>query len=121
MNKNTLIVAFKSMLYVAKEEGLSDMLNEKYLNLEDELNYNFDLDVTDMIDNIENIYQRIIAIVNDINFDPEKMLKMIENDLLLHRMYNDLGKNKNTLETLFYSEVYGDSVMLDEYLSIKTK
>ena len=55
-NKTALISAFKAMLYVARAEGAEDELKEKYLKLEEELDYDEEYTLTDMIDNIENVY-----------------------------------------------------------------
>ncbi|API92922.1 MULTISPECIES: hypothetical protein [unclassified Virgibacillus] len=51
-----------------------------------------------------------------IGFHPIKMKKMIHKDLLLKRMYNGLGGTDDALEALFYEEIYGDSIMEQEYL-----
>ena len=51
----TLKTAFMAMCYVAREEGIE--LNEKYEQLMNDLITYNDLNVTDMVDNMENIYQ----------------------------------------------------------------
>ncbi|MGM7720536.1 hypothetical protein [Metabacillus sp. Hm71] len=55
MHQFTLKTAYLAMMYVARNEGIE--LDEKYYELEDDLNGIFE--VTDMIDNIENIYKLI--------------------------------------------------------------
>ena len=52
-------------------------------------------------------------------FNVNKMLKMIEIDLLLKRMYNDLGSDNRALEVVFNSEILGDSVMESIYQNIR--
>lgn len=60
LHENTLKTAFLAMMYVAREEGETLPLEYfKYLELEDEINEESDLNLTDMIDNMENIYKLI--------------------------------------------------------------
>lgn len=57
MEQITLKTIFLAMTYTARKEGLE--IDQKYLDLEEEIhNYN-DLDVTDMLDNMENVYKLI--------------------------------------------------------------
>ena len=55
MHQFTLKTAYLAMMYVARNEGIE--LDEKYYDLEDDLNENFEL--ADMIHNIEKVYQAI--------------------------------------------------------------
>ncbi|WP_156036123.1 hypothetical protein [Virgibacillus halodenitrificans] len=54
--------------------------------------------------------------IEKVIFEKGKMMKLIKKDLLLQRMYKDLGKNDLALEILFNSEVLGDCIMENEYL-----
>ncbi|WP_175618792.1 hypothetical protein [Virgibacillus halodenitrificans] len=54
--------------------------------------------------------------IEKVIFEKGKMMKLIKKDLLLQRMYKDLGKNDQALEILFNSEVLGDCIMENEYL-----
>jgi len=53
----TLKTIFLAMMYVAREEGIE--INDKYYELEDQINRENDLGLTDMVDNIENVYTLI--------------------------------------------------------------
>ncbi|MEC1259994.1 hypothetical protein P9D34_05940 [Bacillus swezeyi] len=55
MNEMDITHAFKSMLMVAREYKLE--IDKRYEELENELLENYDLDVTGMMDSMENIYQ----------------------------------------------------------------
>ena len=55
MNKMDLIHAYKSMLMVAREYNLE--LDEKYEELDDEIEGNYDLSVDDMMGSLEKGYQ----------------------------------------------------------------
>ena len=55
LSKYTLVMSYKAMLYVAREEGMD--IEEKYENLDDDLLREYDIDITDMIDNIEVLYK----------------------------------------------------------------
>lgn len=55
---NQLITAYKAMMYVAREEGIE--IEEKYKQLEELILQNYDYDVTDMMDNLEVIYNQLI-------------------------------------------------------------
>lgn len=61
----TLKTAFKAMLYAAKNEGLENELDKKYLELENRIDSYEELDIIDMIHNIENIYEEIDQSVYD--------------------------------------------------------
>lgn len=54
------------------------------------------------------------------DFNVGKMLKMIEVDLLLKRMYQDLGSDNRALQAVFNSEILGDSVMERIYKNIRS-
>lgn len=58
MHKTGLILAYKAMLYVAREEG--EEIDEKHLELENELLNAYELSVTDMIDNLDVFYNEIV-------------------------------------------------------------
>lgn len=53
----TLQTVFLAMMYTAKSEGVE--VDAKYLALEDYINENNDLSLSDMIDNIQNVYKFI--------------------------------------------------------------
>lgn len=53
----TLKSIFLAMTYAARKEGVT--LDQKYYDLEDLINEENDISLTDMIDNIENVYSLI--------------------------------------------------------------
>lgn len=55
LTKHNLVMSYKAMLYVAREEGMN--IEEKYENLDDDLLREYDIDITDMMDNIEVLYK----------------------------------------------------------------
>ena len=55
------------------------------------------------------------------DFNKNTMLKFVAQDLLLKRMYEDLGKNERTLKVLFNGEVLGDSIMENEYKKLEER
>jgi hypothetical protein len=57
MNQITLATAYKAMLYVARMEEVE--LDQKYYNLEDEIDLDVELSVTDMVDNLDHFYNAI--------------------------------------------------------------
>lgn len=61
MNKHQLIAAYKAMIYVARQEGLE--INDRYEQLDELILQNYDYDVTDMMDNMEVIYNQLKEIV----------------------------------------------------------
>ena len=54
LSKHTLVMSYKAMLYVAREEGMD--IEEKYENLDNDLLREYDIDITDMMDNVEVLY-----------------------------------------------------------------
>lgn len=61
MNKHQLITAFKAMMYVAREEGIE--IAEKYEQLDEFILQNYDYSVTDMMANLDTIYEELKKIV----------------------------------------------------------
>lgn len=57
MNQQTLKAIFLAMTYTARKEGVK--LDQKFYDLEDSINENEDISVTDMIDNMQNVYALI--------------------------------------------------------------
>lgn len=55
MHQITLKTIYLAMTYVAREEGIE--LDKKYYEMEDLIQNNNDLDVMDMVDNFENVYE----------------------------------------------------------------
>ena len=55
---------------------------------------------------------------DNIEYNEEKMLKFIQIDLLLKRVYHDLGADNSALEVVFSSYVYGDTVMENIYRTL---
>ncbi|MCA1064722.1 hypothetical protein QTG56_24230 (plasmid) [Rossellomorea sp. AcN35-11] len=60
----TLLTAYKAMIYVAYGEGIE--LNDRYCYLNNRISDEHDLDVTDMIDNLENLYASITVKNSDL-------------------------------------------------------
>ena len=58
MHHVTLKASFLAMMYVAREEEI--VVDKKYYELENLINEQEDINLTDMIDNIENIYKLIV-------------------------------------------------------------
>ena len=65
----TLKTVFQAMMYVATKEG--EEVDEKYLKMWDHLVTENDLSVTDMMDNIENVYKALKEVGIDENEDDE--------------------------------------------------
>lgn len=57
LSQITLKTIYLAMMYVARNE--KEVLEDKYYELENIINENHDLSLTDMIDNIENVYNLI--------------------------------------------------------------
>lgn len=51
----------------------------------------------------------------EVEYEEDKMKKFVKQDLLLARMHSHLKENEDSLEIIFYSEVFGDSAMEEEY------
>lgn len=65
----TLKTIFHAMLYVAREEG--EEVDDKYHKMLEHLITSNDLDVTDMVDNLENVYKALREVGVDENTDDE--------------------------------------------------
>lgn len=61
MNKHQLITSYKSMMYVARAEGIE--LEERYEQLDELLLQDYDYSLTDMLDNMEVIYKQLKEVV----------------------------------------------------------
>lgn len=59
MNQTTLHLVFKAMLFTARELGEEGEINKKYLELEELIDTMNDYSLTDMIDNLDNVYNLI--------------------------------------------------------------
>jgi hypothetical protein len=57
MHQDTLKTIFLAMVYAARSEG--EQLEQKYYDLEDEINEMNDLSLSDMVHNIENVFKLI--------------------------------------------------------------
>jgi predicted polyphosphate/ATP-dependent NAD kinase len=59
-----------------------------------------------------------------VEFNLKKMKNLAKSDLLIQRMVKDLtkklGNEEEAYRVVFYSEVYGDSVMENEYMNAKS-
>lgn len=54
----------------------------------------------------------------EIEFDLVKMQRFAERDLLIKRMAEELGNDERAFKVVFNSEVVGDSLMENTYLSL---
>ncbi|MGM0941296.1 MAG: hypothetical protein ACQEWU_10085 [Bacillota bacterium] len=74
-----LVHAFKSMVFVARQEGLLNELHLKYLELEEKINESasyFDFyDLTGLIDNIDTIYKAITLTI-----DVDKLYSLVNKE-----------------------------------------
>lgn len=70
MKNMDLIHAFKAMLTVARDNNLD--IDEKYEVMENRLLEELDLDVTDMMDSVQNIYETLHV---NLSFDENAILK----------------------------------------------
>lgn len=78
----TILHAFKSMLYVARKEGVEGEISPKCLELEEMIereSIDFYTDITEMIDNIDSLCD-VLTTTNHIHYDEkEKILISIIN------------------------------------------
>lgn len=59
MSQQTLHNVFMAMMYVARNEVEEGEIDQKYHDLFDEITSNNDYSVSDMMDNLENVYELI--------------------------------------------------------------